>query len=166
MSLGRGMIYNKSSKQKLNSKISTKVELVAASEVLPQIIWTIYFLVEQKYDVQENELFQDNKNSIGMERNDIAPRGQRTHNINIRHFFIKDRVENGEITLIHCPTGDVIGDLFTKPLQGIKFYKFRDMIMGRKRGKELVMKQGVYWKCICIRNRTDALINSASCTSS
>ena len=57
ISLGRGMIYNKSSKQKLNSKISTKVELVVASEGVPQIIWTIYFLVEQKYGVQENELF-------------------------------------------------------------------------------------------------------------
>ena len=53
ISLGRGMIYNKSSKQKLNSKSFIEAELVAASEVLTQILWTRYFLIEQGYDVQK-----------------------------------------------------------------------------------------------------------------
>ena len=32
--------------------------------------------------------------------------------------------------IIHCPTDDMIGDYFTKPLQGAKFIKFRNLIMG------------------------------------
>jgi hypothetical protein len=30
----------------------------------------------------------------------------------------------------YCPTGIMIADYFTKPLQGIIFWKLRDMIMG------------------------------------
>ena len=29
-----------------------------------------------------------------------------------------------------CPTGDMVGDYMTKPLQGPLFCKFRDIIMG------------------------------------
>ena len=64
-----------------------------------------------------------------MERNGRTSSGKRIHHINIRYFFIKDGVKNGEITLIYCPTDDMIGYFFTKPLQRMKFYKFRDIIM-------------------------------------
>ena len=32
----------------------------------------------------------------------------------------------------YCPTGDMIADYFTKPLQGTLFRKFREVIMGWK----------------------------------
>ena len=32
--------------------------------------------------------------------------------------------------MVWCPTGDVIADYATKPLQGSLFKKFRDQIMG------------------------------------
>jgi hypothetical protein len=45
-------------------------------------------------------------------------------------FFVKDRIDKGEIKIEHCPTDDMIADFFTKPLQGQKFIKFRNKIMG------------------------------------
>jgi len=33
----------------------------------------------------------------------------------------------------HCPTEEIVADYFTKPLQGKKFYKFREKIMNLKR---------------------------------
>ena len=39
MMIGRGALFRKSSKQKLNSKSSTETELIADSEALPQILW-------------------------------------------------------------------------------------------------------------------------------
>jgi hypothetical protein len=54
----------------------------------------------------------------------------RTKHIRVRYFFIKDRVSNGDITLKHCPTGEMIADHFTKPLQGALFHKFRAEIQG------------------------------------
>jgi hypothetical protein len=65
-----------------------------------------------------------------LETNGRASAGQRSRHINIRYFFIKDRIANGDITLLHCPTEQMIADFFTKPLQGHLFRKFRDIIMG------------------------------------
>ena len=55
---------------------------------------------------------------------------QRTRHINIRYFFLKDRINKEEISVVHCPTEYMIANFFTKPLQGAKFIEFRDIIMG------------------------------------
>ena len=47
-------------------------------------------------------------------------------------FFVKDRVEKGEVKVEYCPTLQMVADYFTKPLQGSLFNKLRDVIMGYK----------------------------------
>ena len=56
--------------------------------------------------------------------------GQQTRYANIRHFFIKDQIQEEDINIIYCPTGSMVADYFTKPLQGFLFKKLRDVIMG------------------------------------
>ena len=65
-----------------------------------------------------------------MAENGRASTSNRTKKINICYFFIKERVDNDEVTVVHCPTDEMTGDYFTKPLQGDKFRKFRYQIMG------------------------------------
>jgi hypothetical protein len=74
-------------------------------------------------------LFQDNKSSIILEKNGKASSIKRTKHINIQYFYITDRVSKEEVSVVWCPTGDMIGDYATKPLQGALFQKFRDQIM-------------------------------------
>ena len=50
--------------------------------------------------------------------------------IDIRYFFIKDRIGTEGITIRHCPTNRMLADFFTKPLQGNLFRTFRDIILG------------------------------------
>ena len=45
ISMGYGMLHGKSSKQKINTKSSTKAELVGTSEYMPYNIWIIMFLI-------------------------------------------------------------------------------------------------------------------------
>jgi hypothetical protein len=45
-------------------------------------------------------------------------------------FFITDQVEKRNLEIQYCPTDDMIGDYYTKPLQGGKFLKFRKLILG------------------------------------
>jgi hypothetical protein len=130
MMMGRGMVKSKSTKQKLNTKSSTEAELVRASDLSPFIIWSKYFLQEQGWDIRQNILYQDNQSAMRMEQNGILSSSQRTRHINIRYFFIKDRVDKGELEVLYCPTDRMIADFFTKPLQGKKFCDFRDLIMG------------------------------------
>ena len=47
----------------------------------------------------------------------------------MRYYFIKDWVENGDVVIEHCATEEMLGDHFTKPLQGEMFRKFRAEIM-------------------------------------
>jgi hypothetical protein len=130
MSMGRGTIMNKSGKQKLNTKSSTEAELVGASDTVPQMIWTNYFLESQGFIVDNAILYQDNKSAMLMERNGKLSSGKQTKHVNIRYFFIKDRISSGEIEIEYCPTDNMLADYLTKPLQGSKFTIFRDMILG------------------------------------
>ena len=45
-------------------------------------------------------------------------------------FFIKDRVEKGEIKIEYCPTELMLANFLTKPLQGKALVFFWNIIMG------------------------------------
>jgi hypothetical protein len=130
LSLGRGFPIVSSTKQKLNTWSSTETEIVGADDFMPSICWTRYFMKAQGYGVKDNVLLQDNKSSIILEKNGKASSSKRTKHINIRYFFTTDRVKKEEVSVVWCPTGDMIGDFTTKPLQGSLFRKFRDQHMG------------------------------------
>ena len=53
MTLGRGIIQGKATKQKLNTKSSTESELVGASDYIPWTVWAKWFLAEQGYILKE-----------------------------------------------------------------------------------------------------------------
>jgi hypothetical protein len=128
--MGKGTLYASSKRQKLNTKSSTEAELVGAGDFLPQTIWTANFIEAQGYKVKRSEYHQDNQSAMKMEKNGRQSAGQRSRHINIRYFFIKDKIDKGEISLIYCPTGEMIADFFTKPQQGGMFTRFRDVVMG------------------------------------
>jgi hypothetical protein len=130
LSLGRGVVYGTSKRQKLNTKSSTEAEVVGTDDVMPQVLWTLYFLKAQGYKIDDNILYQDNKSSILLETNGRGSSGKRTRHMNVRYFFIADRVKSKEIRIEYCPTGIMVADYFTKPLQGTIFQQLRDMIMG------------------------------------
>ena len=69
MYFGHETLYYKSSKQKLNTKISTEAQLVRKIEYVPFNVWMIIFMKTQGYAVKKNVLFQDNNIEIRMEVN-------------------------------------------------------------------------------------------------
>jgi hypothetical protein len=124
MSTGSGVIYGTSTRQKINTKSSTEGELVAVNDVLPQILWTKYFLEAQGYSANDLVKYQDNKSTMLLEKN-----SKRTRHLNIQYFFIADRIQSKEVKIEYCPTNDMVADFFSKPLQASLFQKFRDFIM-------------------------------------
>jgi hypothetical protein len=97
---------------------------VGADDFMPAICLTWYFMKVQGYAIKDNVLFQDNKSYILLEKNGKASSSKRTKHINIRYFFITDRLSNEEVSVVWCPTEDMIGDYATNPLQGALFWKF------------------------------------------
>ena len=84
----------------------------------------------QGYGVDNNHVLQDNWSSILLEKNGKVSSSKRTKNINIRYYFVMDRIAMNELSVYWCPTEDTIADFATKPLEGALFRKFRDQIMG------------------------------------
>jgi hypothetical protein len=131
MTYGQGAPQTMSRKQKLNTRSSTEAELVGPDDLATMILWTKLFMEAQGYEIKKNILYQDNKSTILLQENGKRSSGKRTRAINIRYFFITDQIEKGNMTVEYCPTGEMIADYMTKPLQGKLFQKFKKLIMGQ-----------------------------------
>lgn len=130
MTFGTGAVQSISRKQKLNTKSSTEAELVGADDVSTLMLWTKLFMEAQGYDIDKNILFQDIKSTIFLEENGKQSSSKHTRALNIRYFFLTDQVEKGNLMINYCPTGQMIADYQSKPLQGVMFKQFRNDIMG------------------------------------
>jgi hypothetical protein len=129
MTLGKGAITSISRKQSMNTRSSTEAEVVAADDVVGQMLWTARFLKHQGFDIKDNILYQDNRSAMLLESNGRQSAGKRSRHLNIRYFFITDLKEKKELSIHYCPTDDMVADYMTKPLHGQKFQKFRQEIM-------------------------------------
>ena len=135
MSMGKGAVQSISQKQKLNTKSSTEAELVGADDVMIHLMWMKNFLEAQGYGVKQTILYQDNTSAMLLEKNGKESSGKRTRHINIRYFYIKDRIEKGDVEIKYCPTDEMVADYMSKPLQGKPFRKFFRFIMNIKQGE-------------------------------
>ena len=128
--LGLGFPISSSGKQKLNTSSLTESKLVGVDDMMSLIIWLQNFLKAQGYVVVDNILHQDNRSTTLLEQNGKMSSGKRTKHIAICYFFVTDRIRSGEISPKWYPTGEMIADFLTKPLQGAMFWKFKDLLMG------------------------------------
>ena len=117
-------------KQKLKTKSSTEAELIGVDDVPTQVIWTRYFLKEQGYMIHNNVIYQDNQSAIRLDNNGRKLSSKRKRHMNIRYYFITDRIINQKEYVEFCPTFDMIGDYFTKALKGSQFRRFHNIILG------------------------------------
>jgi histone deacetylase 1/2 len=116
ISLGQGPVHVKSSKQKLVTKSSTESELVGLSDYASQVIWTYYFLQSQGYNLEDPAIvYQDNKSAMALMAliNKGHSTSERTRHINIRYFFLKDRIDKNEIKIEFVSTKNMIADFKT-----------------------------------------------------
>jgi hypothetical protein len=64
----------------------------------------------------------------------MANRGEsnspRTRHIAVRYFFVKDRIDAGEVAVEHLGTDNMLADILTKPMQGELFKRMRTGLMG------------------------------------
>ena len=139
MSMGTGTLHNESSKQKLNTRSTTESEVVGVSEYLPYDIWQVNFFKEQGYDIRNNYIYQDNESAAKLEINGRNSCTGNSRHIDIKFFWVKDRVNKKEVEIKYCPTTLMLGDYFTKPLQGSLFRRFRDVIMGKVHINDLLL---------------------------
>jgi hypothetical protein len=80
---------------------------VGVDDVMPEVLWKLYFLEAQGYEIDDKVLYQDNKRSILLETNGRGSSGKRT-----RHIVLIPQVRPAHKypispwEMIHPPGGD------------------------------------------------------------
>ena len=141
LTMGKGALLSMSLKQKINTKSSTEAELVGVDDAMNFVVWTKLFFDWQMQHHEEgmkskeigktNILLQDNTSAIQLEQYGKRSSTKRTRHINIRYFYITDKLQDKTVTAIsYCPTKEMVSDYLSKPLQGSLFQIHRNSIMG------------------------------------
>ena len=113
----------------MNTKSSAESEFYGMGEHVTDAILIRNYLLAQGYNFPPATVYQDNQAAIRLSENGVAS-SSRTRHIDIRYFFIQDRIENGDIKVEYLNTKSMVADYLTKPLVGELFYKLRDLLLG------------------------------------
>jgi hypothetical protein len=104
-----------SQRQRLNTTSTTHAELVAASEAARELIW-LKRLFTSLIGVQSEPptIFVDNNAAIRLAHN--PEMHQRTKHIDIKHFYVREQVLEGEVKVKRVSTQENVADMFTKAM--------------------------------------------------
>ena len=103
-----------------SSLSSAEAEYVVATSAACEAVWLRRIFRDLQVNTKESTIiFYDNMSAIAMTKNPVSH--SRTKHIEIRHHFIKELVEKGEIRLQFCKTGEQLADIFTKVISTEKF---------------------------------------------
>jgi hypothetical protein len=113
-----------SSKKQTSVALSTaEAEYVAAGQYCAQLLWMRQTLRDFGYNLSKVPLLCDNESAIGLVDNPIEH--SFTKHIDIRHHFLRDHQQKGDIDIFHISTENQLVDIFTKPLDEKTFCRLR-----------------------------------------
>lgn len=117
--LGQCLISWHSKKQNSVALSTAEAEYIAAGACCAQLLWIRQQLRDLGMNFNNVPIKCDNKSAINITKNPVQH--SRTKHIEVRHHFIRDHVEKGNVTLEFVPTDFQLADIFTKPLGEDRF---------------------------------------------
>ena len=130
-----GAVHCRSSKQLIVTKSSTEAELVGLSDSANQAIHIRSFLLGQGYNMGPIIVYQDNQSCIALVQRGRSG-AERTRHIHIRYFWLKERVDTGEVRVEYLRSEEMYANVLTKPLQGAQFKRETKGVTGWERDEE------------------------------
>ncbi|GKE64547.1 hypothetical protein Tco_1518708 [Tanacetum coccineum] len=94
---------------------TTEAEYVSAGKACQQALWMKQALIDYDIRLDEFPIMCDNKGAIDLRKNLVQH--SRTKHIEIRHHFLHDNVQKGNISVEIVAFEDNIADILTKPLK-------------------------------------------------
>ncbi|KAH9764380.1 glutelin type-A 1 [Citrus sinensis] len=109
----------KSKKQNIVSRSSEESEYRAMAQSLCEIMWIYQLLseIDLKTSVPA-KLWCDNQAALHIASNPVFY--ERTKHIEIDCHFVREKIQQGLISTLYVKTGDQLGDIFTKALNGVQ----------------------------------------------
>ena len=99
---------------------------MSAASSCSQVLWIKNQLEDYSVRYTKIPILCDNTSAINLSKNLIHR--SRSKHIEIKHHFIRDHVQKGEIELIFIDTENQLADIFTKPLVEDRFNFLRDKL--------------------------------------
>ncbi|KAK2978736.1 hypothetical protein RJ640_012191 [Escallonia rubra] len=146
--LGHSLVSWSSKKQNSVALSTTEAEYMAVGACCAQILWMKQTLLDFGLKYDHIPILCDNTSAIDLTKNPIQH--SRTKHIEIKHHFIRDHVQKGDIVLDFVDTNHQLADIFTKPLDSKRFSALK---------RELGMSSPMLLNVISL------VLNHASCTS-
>ncbi|GJW05918.1 hypothetical protein Tco_1568341 [Tanacetum coccineum] len=106
-----------SKKQTALAIFTTKAKNVSVGKACQQALWLKQALVDYTIVLDDIPILCDNKGAIDLSKNPVLH--SRTKHIEIRHHFLRDNVQKGNISIEKVSSEDNIADILTKPLKEI-----------------------------------------------
>ena len=124
--LGSCLISWGSKKQNSVALSTAKSEYIAAALCCAQLLWIKTQLKDFGVCFGSVPILCDNTSAINISKNPVQH--SKTKHIEIRHHFLRDNVEKGNVELEFCRSEDQLADIFTKPLSRDVFFKLRTLL--------------------------------------
>ncbi|WJZ81440.1 hypothetical protein VitviT2T_001283 [Vitis vinifera] len=121
--LGHSLVSWHSKKQNSVALSTAEAEYIAAGLCCAQILWMKQTFNDFNLSFEHVPIKCDNSSAINISKNLVQH--SRTKHIEIRHHFLKDHAQKGDITLEFVSTKDQLADIFTKPLSEEQFVDIR-----------------------------------------
>jgi hypothetical protein len=126
--MNNNLISWSTKKQSTVALSSCEAEYMAISDVVKEIMWMRILLEEIDIQVETPTIiYVDNQSAIKISENDSAH--DRTKHIAIRHYYIRDCIDDGSVKLEWVRSEDQLADILTKPLTPSTFTSIRDRLI-------------------------------------
>ncbi len=91
---------------------------MASSAAIKEVLWLRHLLFDLSIGTSAVPIKCDSTACIAMMASPVST--ARTKHIDVCHHFARERVERGEIRMMHCTTQEQLADVFTKALPKVK----------------------------------------------
>ena len=120
-----GVISWLSQRQAMVATSTTEAEIVAATEATKIMGLTI--MIREMLNVNHVPVLQvDNSAAVRLAQNPEFHR--RTKDIAVKHFFVREKVTEGELDVCQVSTEEQLADIITKPLPKGQLIQLRDQM--------------------------------------
>ena len=125
--IGSGAVSWSSKLQSLVAQSTTESEHLSAVEAGKEIFWMCQFMGELGYTVSGPSLLRmDNQSAIAVSKN--PEHHSKMKHLSLRLFWLRDAVQDGQITPTFVSTKEMAADIFTKALDRFKVQKCSEML--------------------------------------
>ena len=125
--LGKSAISWSAKQQPTVAASSTEAGYMSISHTARQGLWLRHLLIElglTHLRLDPTIIYLDNHGAMELAKE--LHHHNWTKHIDIQHHFVHERVEDGTYKIVHCPTGQMLADILTKPLHFPTFSIHRD----------------------------------------